>query len=197
MARPVLILAALAGLAPAWFAAPAAAENTSVYTKLLLDQCRQEPADPDDPLQSGKWWCDGYQGIPVRVSEGDLRFLISYGPDAANEMAAGQTLPQFNTINETLEWRLAPWLDGKPRPIATILRYYTDLAEVGGGQGQVLVITALGGPGQVCHMGYVDALLNPDANALAREVADNGAPGHDCQRDSALWYGSTGDDARE
>ena len=39
----------------------------------------------------------------------------------------------------------------------------------------MLVITKLGGPGQICHIGYVDARTNPDANALAREVADNGA----------------------
>ena len=171
-------------------AIPALAENTSVYTKIRLQDCRQEPLDPEDPLQSGVWWCEGYQGISVRVAEGDLRFLVSYGPDAGDEIAAGQTLPQFNTINETLEWRMSPWLDGSQRPIATILRYFLDSGD-GGPEGQVLVVTRLGGPGQVCHMGYVNALLNADANTIAREVVDNGAPGFDCSRDTALWYGLT------
>ena len=78
-----------------------AAENSSAYTRLILDQCRQEPVDPDDPLGGGVWWCEGYAGIPVRVAEGDARFLVSYGEAAAGERAASQTLPAFNTINET------------------------------------------------------------------------------------------------
>ncbi len=65
---------------------------------------------------------------------------------------------------------------------ATILRFYTDAGD-GDPEGQVLVITRLGGPGQVCHIGYVDARVNPDANAIAREVADNGAADFDCGRD--------------
>jgi hypothetical protein len=75
--------------------------------------------------------------MPVRVAEGDLRFLVSYGANAAGEIAAGQTVPQFNTINETLEWRL----DGAGRAFATILRFFTD------GEGekeQILVVTRLG-----------------------------------------------------
>jgi hypothetical protein len=178
------------------FAAPAvAAENSSAYTKIILDQCREQPPDPDDPLQSGVWWCEGYAGMPVRVTEGDLRFLISYGADAANEIAAGQTLPAFNTIGDTLEWRLAPGGDGAQHPFATILRFFTDSGD--GQKGQYLVVTKLGGPGQVCHVGYVNALLNQDANVIARDVADNAAPGFVCGQDDALTYGLTGDDARE
>ena len=169
-----------------------AAENSSAYTRLILDQCRQEPVDPDDPLGGGVWWCEGYAGIPVRVAEGDARFLVSYGEAAAGERAASQTLPAFNTINETLEWRLDP--SGKP--FATILRFFTDP----GGMGetvQVLVITRLGPGGQTCHIGYVNASINPDANTIAREVADNLARAFDCAKDNALEFGLTGDDARE
>lgn len=194
MARHRLIL--LLGLVLSLGASAASAENASVYTRLVLERCRAEPPDPEDPLQSGVWWCRGHGTIPVRVAEGDLRFLVSYGRDAQDEMAASQTLPQFNTINETLEWRLAPGLDGVPRPVATILRFFTDSGD-GGRKGQVLVITKLGGPGQVCHVGYVDALLNPDANVIARQVADNAAPHFVCGRDMALRYGLTGDDAQE
>ena len=185
----ILLLAAMA------FSAPAAAETASAYTKINLDQCQEQPPDPEDPLQSGVWWCKGYDGIPVRVTEGDLRFLISYGTDAANEIAAGQTLPAFNTIGDTLEWRLARGDDGVLRPFATILRFFTDSGD--GQKGQYLVVTKLGGPGQVCHVGYVDALLNPDANVVARQVADNAAPHFVCGKDNALTYGLGGNDAGE
>lgn len=169
-----------------------AAENGSAYTKLVLDQCRQEPPDPDDPLMGGVWWCEGYADIPVRVAEGDERFLVSYGEGAADELAASQTLPAFNVINETLEWRLDP--SGKP--FATILRFFTDPGGMGD-KVQILVMTRLGPHGQICHIGYVNASINPDANTIAREVVDNLAPVFDCSKDHALEFGLTGDDAEE
>lgn len=177
--RLIISLAFIPGVLPAW-----AADVSGVYTRLDLDQCRQEarpPAEPDEPVDGATWWCVGYDGMPVRVAEGDLRFLISYGPNAAEELAAGQTLPQFNTINQTLEWRL----DGSGRPFATILRYFIDI-ELGDrtGKGQVLVVTKLGGPGQICHVGYVDALATPNANAVAREIADR-SPDFVCGQDTA------------
>ncbi|HET7714559.1 MAG TPA: hypothetical protein VFK86_02930 [Bauldia sp.] len=173
-------------------ATPAAAANSSAYTKINLAACRPIPPAPDDPLQSGAWWCDGYGGISVYVSEGDLRFFVSYGDSAPNEPAARTTLPSFNRIGETIEWRLGP--DGKP--FATILRFYTSSGD-GAPEGQVLVITKLGGPGQVCHLGYVDARTNPDANAIAREVADNAAADFDCSRENAPHYGLSGDEVPE
>jgi hypothetical protein len=170
------------------------AENKSAYTRLDLAQCRGETPDPDDPLQSGIWWCEGYGGMPVYVSESDLRFFVSYGEGAQDEPAAGTTLPPFNQAGDTIEWRLAA--DGKP--FATILRFYTGPGD-GEPEGQVLVMTRLGGPGQVCHIGYVNARVNPDANAIAREVVDNAAASFDCARDTALQYGLVGGDgdARE
>jgi hypothetical protein len=126
--------------------------------------------------------------MPVRVAEGDLRFLISYGENAAEEVAAGETLPAFNTIGTTLEWRLErDRSNGSLHPIATILRYFTDSGT--GENGQVLVVTKLGGPGQVCHIGYVDALLNPDANVMARQVAEQAAAGFVCGQDRPGSYG--------
>ena len=159
-------------------AAPAAAQNSSTYTKIILDQCQFQAPDPEDPLGGGIWWCDGYQGIPVRVAEGDARFLVSYGVNAATEPAAGQTLPQFNTVGETLEWRLGRGANGQLLPFATILRFYTDSGD--GSRGQYLVVTKLGGPGQVCHVGWINAQTNPNANELARHVADTEAPRFIC-----------------
>ena len=56
------------------------------------------------------------------------------------------------------------------------------------------MITKLGGPGQVCHVGYVNARANPDANAIAREVVDNGATEFECGSETALEYGLVGGD---
>ena len=81
--------------------------------------------------------------------------------------------------------------DPTAEPFATILRFFTSPGD-GAPEGQVLVITKLGGPGQVCHIGYIDARANPDANAMAREVVDNGATDFDCGRDAALEYGLLG-----
>jgi hypothetical protein len=171
-------------------AAPALANGAfeSAYTKLDLATCQGEPPNPDDPVAGGTWWCQGYGGMPVRVAEGDLRFLVSFGANAAEEPAAGQTLPAFNTIGTTLEWRLERnRSNGSLVPIATILRYFTDSGT--GEKGQVLVVTKLGGPGQVCHIGYVDALLNPNANVLARQVAEQVAAGFTCGTHQAGYYG--------
>ncbi|HMN84842.1 MAG TPA: hypothetical protein PKA74_02465 [Bauldia sp.] len=179
-------------------AASPAAANESAYTTIDLAACREEAPDPDDPLQSGVWWCEGYGGMAVRVAEGDLRFMVSFGERAAEERAAEQTLPRFNTIGGTLEWRLKAD-GGQVRPIATILRYFTDAEAEGGPKGQFLMITRLGPPGSVCVVGYVDALVNKDANALAREVADNASEDFDCSREQPLQYGLIGgeDDAQE
>jgi hypothetical protein len=175
--------------------AAAANEKKSAYTKLHLADCREETPDPDDPLASGTWWCAGYDGMPVMVAEGDLRFMVSYGANAADEIAASETLPSFNHIGETLEWRLELGRDdGVWRPFATILRYFTDSD---GQKGQFLVITKLGGSGQICQIGFIDALKNPDANILARQVADEAATGFRCGEENRLQYGLAEDDVAE
>jgi hypothetical protein len=171
-------------------AAPALASGAfeSAYTKLDLANCQQEPLDPDDPVAGGTWWCQGYGGIPVRVAEGDLRFLVSFSANAAQEPAAGQTLPAFNTIGTTLEWRLRDE-DGRMRPFATILRYTVDFD---GNEAQYLVVTRLDGD-TACHMAYVKA-SEPDHNALARQAADAYAPAFRCGVDEAFNVTSAGID---
>lgn len=166
-------------------ALPATAEE-SVYTSIALESCALQPINKDDPLESGVWRCDGYQGIPVLIAEGDLRFFVSYGFDAANQLAAQQTLPPFNTIHSTLEWRL----DDNGVPFATILRFFTDSGD-GGPAEQILVVTTLS-EGGVCHAAYVNATVNADANVMAREAADLFARNFDCGYHAPLWIGARG-----
>jgi len=167
-------------------AAPAAAEE-SVYTTIDLGACSQAPVDLKDPLQSGIWQCVGYLGIPVRIADSDLRFFVSYGANAANEIAAHETLPPFNYINSTLEWRL----NDQGQPFATILRFFTDSGD-GGPENQILVVTAIS-PDGVCHAAYIDALTNSGANELAQAAADMFARNFSCGYHAPLWIGARGD----
>jgi hypothetical protein len=155
-------------------AAPAAAqENQSTYTDLNLDECSVVSSDD----MGSTWTCPGYKGIPVMVAEGDLRFFISYGLKMTDERAAEQTLPPFNYPGKRIEWRLG-MADGALKPFATILRYFTQREE-GEDEAEVLVVTRLE-PGATCHVAYIDATANSDANELARDAADELAPDFDC-----------------
>lgn len=150
---------------------------TSSYTKINLDECTL--LDTSD--MGASWACPGYKGYPLYVAEGDLRFFVSYGFGALDEMAASQTLPAFNNINDTLEWRLTQ-INGNFTPFATILRFITEYGEMSELRGNILVVTKLE-QGNTCHIAYIDAQIVPNANELAREIADNYAQNFDCQND--------------
>ena len=146
-------------------AGSAAAGNDSAYTKLMTPEANCTLVDSNEEEAWSISRCPGRDGIAVFVSEGDLRMSVSYGWNAKAETAASQTFPLFNTIGETLEWRLR---DGKP--FATILRWKMD-----GGpdmpKGEVLVVTQLN-EGNQCWVATVNASKNKDANELARKAAD-------------------------
>ena len=165
-------------------------EVTYVYTSFDADKtCRHRPSR--EPEDYGSWLCRGYGGIAVRLSAGDQRMQVSFGPRAAQELAAGQTFPGFNDVYKgTIEWRIAPGADGKPRPFATILRWNLIMeGDQGTPSGRALVVTRLG-TGSVCHVGYVDARANPDANTLARKLADEKARTFKCGTDQPTWFGN-------
>ncbi len=179
--RGYLIRAALLSLIGAAMTAPAVAQ-TSVYTSLDPATCTQRPVDPRNELPLIIRDCAGHDGINVLVAESDGRISVSYGISGPAELGTGQTLPEFNTIGDTLEWRL----DTAGTAYATILRYHTQTD--GGPEGQVLVVTRLGDAS--CHVAYVDALANPDANELARQAADLIALNFACDVDMPLWISS-------
>lgn len=160
--KPILV-ATLATLA---LASPAHAAFNSSYTELDLDQCLVLEADDF----GASWACPGYRGYPLKVSEGDLRFSLEYGFNVDANQNGRQTLSPFNTLAPKMEWRLSNAL-GRWMPIATIVRYHTADPETGEDKGQVLVVTQLV-EGNTCHIAYIDALANPNANELAREAAD-------------------------
>lgn len=168
--KPVVLAALCVALT---MGGAAAQQINSSYTDVDLDECTMIEADEF----GSRWACPGHKGIPVMIAEGDLRFFVSYGLKSTEERAAEQTLPPFNRLGPKIEWRLSN-ASGQWMPFATILRYYTQ-REQGEDENQILVVTKVQ-EGATCHVAYIDALANPDANELARQTADEKAPDFDC-----------------
>ena len=174
-------------------AGEASAQTVSrAYTKFNSKACKHTPGRFDEDY--GSWRCAGYQGIDVVLSAGDQRMQVSFGRKAGDRMAAEQTFPGFNHVYEgTVEWRIETLPNGKTRPFATILRWFVwqdgDEARRRA-TGQVLVVTRLG-PGEMCHVGYVDARANAgNANDLAAQIADQHARTFDCEKDKPIVLGN-------
>ncbi len=184
------VLAACAAFAAA--NGPAMAENRSEYTKLDLDNGCVAISEYE---AGGSWSCEGYKGYGILFSEGDLRQSVFYGyvgewyAEGAFESFGG-----FNNVSGTIEWRL----DGDT-PVAAIQRWFIDNPEETGEQtdetrGQVLVVAKVAQPGvgDGCVVGYVDARENTQANELARQIADEMAPGFRCRVDQPEYHGEQG-----
>lgn len=178
-----------------WLSAPASAQSIDyVYTKFDSRKCRHERGRAVEDY--GSWLCPGHDKLNVLLSAGDQRMYVTYGPWKKNNIALSQTFPGFNSVYEgTVEWRIEKSAGGKARPFATILRWNVMLSadqEKATGPitstGRVLVVTRLGADG-VCHVGYVDARANPDANELARKIADEHARTFKCGKDKAIVLG--------
>lgn len=158
----------------------------SRYIKFNLDAC--ETIERDEESGAIIQRCNDAGDYEIYVAEGDLRYFIGYGPNGLNQRAFSQTLAPFNRVNNVVELRQ---YEGENEPYAAILRYYTD-SGMGddNAKGEVLVVTKLYG-GEACHMAYIDARANPNANELAREIAD-GDEGFDCLKDDPQVIGETG-----
>lgn len=173
------------------FAVPASAQTfDSAYTDLELKKCKH--TDSKEPEDYGFWACGGHAGIAVRVSGADQRTTISFGPKAADQVAASQTFPSFNSVDKVkVEWRLMKDSGPKPTPFATIVRWTVKREQdTTSSRGRVLVVTKLGDT--VCHVGYVDALANKNANELARQLAEKHAGTFDCEKDKRIILGAKG-----
>jgi hypothetical protein len=173
---------------------PAIAQTIgSSYTSTAPRDCRaiDKPSELDG---STTRLCPGKSGLVVRIAEDDLRETVSVGRnrvEAASEPAAQVWFHPFNSSGHTIEWRSAD-----DKPFAIIQRWY--LADNGDPDTSgrptdkpMLVVTRLP-PGAVCHVAYVDAQANPNANELARKAADELARGFNCGEDEVKVIGETG-----
>jgi hypothetical protein len=184
---PTMVIAGC--LAPTMLSVPVSANPVkSFYTTVDLKVCKQVKRHRD----GGAWRCEGLAGLPVYVAEGDLRQFVSVGVDAERRRAAAQTLGAFNSIFEkgasraTIEWRFNRRGE-RMLPYAIIVRFHTSRD---GRNGDVLVVSKVS-DAETCHMAYIDALANPDAIALARQIADRQAKRFDCRQDPQT-EGATG-----
>ena len=165
----------------------------STYTSTAPKDCR--PIGKPSELDGGATRvCPGKAGLTVLIAEDDLREIVSVGRNrrrAAEEPAAKVWFGPFNSSETTIEWRAAG-----PRPFAIIQRWHIADNDDPDKQGRpntkaMLVVTRLP-PGPVCHVAYVDAIANPDANELARKAADDVARGFVCGKDEVKIIGTRG-----
>jgi hypothetical protein len=150
-----------------------ASEIGSAYSDIDLDECKKIAQAQEGEGEWTQWQCQGYGGIAVRVTEDDLRFTVSLGPNAENQCAARQSFNKFNTLGPRIEWRIE---DGKP--FATILRWYQN---ADGEKSNWLVVSKFDGS-ESCQIAYIDPAM-PDANTLARQYADQKAKAFNCSKD--------------
>jgi len=138
--------------------------------------------------------CRGKAGLVVIDMVDDLRETISIGrnrAEAAKEPAAQAWFGPFSSATPTIEWRMAGSL-----PFAIIQRWriadQSDQDTSGRPRDKALLIVTRLSPGGVCHVAYVDASANPNANELARQAADESARSFACDKDRAKIVGNRG-----
>ena len=159
-------------------------EMSNAYSKLDEASCMTLVANEQEGWSQQV--CKGYDGIAVFVSEGDLRMSLSYRDQKAGDRYF--TFGNFNRVGDTMEWRLRDE-DGVKAPFATILRWYVSVEQPR--EEQALVITKIE-ENDYCIAGFVEATAEPDANQLARDVADSVVPDFACGKDQPQWHGKTG-----
>lgn len=165
----------------------------SSYTSTAPKDCRQigKPSELDG---SATRVCPGKNGLVVLIAEDDLREIVSVGRNrktAAEEPAAKVWFGPFNSSENTVEWRAAG-----AKPFAIIQRWHiadgTDLDQQGRPNTKAMLVVTRLAPGAVCHVAYVDAIANTNANGLARQAADEVARGFTCGKDQVKIIGSSG-----
>lgn len=156
--------------------APDADGYASAYTAFDLAACRVTGEDPEGA--SVDYACPGHADVPLFVHLGDGRFDLDAGVDGEEFMTIGA----FNELGDRLEWRTK---DGAP--FAVIFRY-RDVAPQGEGR-TVLAVERIGSTGSPgCRVAHV-AGDTPDANGVARELADTVAEGFRCGTDEMRVIG--------
>lgn len=182
MMRSILALVVALVSVPA-----AGAEITSVYTDLDPDKTciTVDKAEEGD----GDWAtlaCSGFMGFPIVIDYGDARETVYYGftqpPGDHWESFSG-----FNAAGKKVEWRLLK--DGDlTKPFATINRWSVSDPEDPDQHIEVLVVSKVGQlkERQGCVVGLVRASGNPEANEMARRIADEQAQDFSCGDERTL-----------
>ncbi|WP_323762316.1 hypothetical protein [Maricaulis sp.] len=183
MRKSHIIPSILAGLAAVGGGTAAAQDEPlgSQYTR--IDEACVESQLPDEPVYEAV--CPGLDGWLVHILSGEHGSASAYArPGMARSGYINAPMRGlYGGFHAVVEWRL----DGG-EAFATIHRYVhhntPDVVEFYGGieEPNTLIVTALAAEGgyAVCPVAFVDASALPDANLIARSVADDLARGWDC-----------------
>ena len=183
-----LLFATLLALIPfsAW-------SGESSYSKLDFDNhCMfEKPSDDENAGPGVSAICRVGDAPAIYFEEGDLRQSVGFGAKKQY-----RTFGQFNRMNNVIEWRRK---NGKP--YAAIVRFFIENSNPDTGSpdkahlGQVLTINKVAEyeNASTCIVGMVDARANKNANALARQVADDLATSFQCNVDRPQYHGNRGE----
>ncbi len=189
------VLAAL--LAVSATSSGSAQQNTSAYTSVAFKGCQKfDVAKVEDNEIGASFECKGLPGYSVVVTEDDLRMTVAVGlnrKDAQDQPSFAQGFSPFNSVHDTLEWRI----DAKTKnPLATIQRWFiadsANPTKDGTPPSFGLLVVTRTPPGPSCHVAYIDVRANKDANLLARKAADELAEKFDCAKDKVRFIGNRG-----
>lgn len=146
----------------------------SVYTSLNLEDC--EVLEKDEQRGGESLRCDGYQGIPLYVTDESGRFDVDAG--VPNDEWTTAALP-YNSIGDMVEWRIRGG-----EPVAFILRYNFMTDGMNPVRTSELAVTSIGREGSPgCLIEWVEADAQPSQNVAARQIADQ-SEGFECDSSS-------------
>ena len=197
--RSWLTAAGCVGIMCGWLPAPppaVAAAFDSGYSSIAENGCRKSVVFRVQGSEyAASRVCAGRAGYVVVVDEEDLRETLSIGRTAKaarKEPAADDHYGAFNGYEDRVEWRS---IKGRA-PFAAIVGWSFAANENTEPNGRpksarFLVVMRLP-PGPVCKVAYVDRAANPDANALARQVADESAGTFKCGTEAVHIVGRRG-----
>jgi hypothetical protein len=166
--------------------AASAAEISSVYTDLDADK---DCATVEEEGNGAILACSGFKGFPVVIHAGDLRESIFYGFPPEGD-PVWESFGPFNSAGAKVEWRIRT--DGASVvPLATIHRWTVSDPEDSSRNTEVLVVEKVGqiDERQGCAVGLVVASGNPNANEMARTIADEAVAGFSCGADERILVG--------
>lgn len=186
----MLVTAVFTGL----LAHEACAERiSSAYTEFRAERdCTSFAGNSAEHSEFAYLACPGYRGYPVLLFAGDLRESLFYGfPPGDLDKVALESFGSFNSTGGTIEWRISTQ-GAVSTPFAAIHRWYVADRIDSSKQIEILVVAKVGQPGAAdgCTVGLVLASGKPDANEIARKIADEQARDFACGADQRVVVGS-------
>lgn len=173
-------------------AATAAQPVDSVYSRF---DWQSDCTVTDSPSAADESWvrlrCPGPGPYSVFVADDDQRMSLDYGRVRGRN--GWESFTSFNHVHTTVEWRRRETRAGMT-PFATIHRWFVHAGDQKPREVLVVSTIAESAQEQSCMVGFVDAGATPQANRVARRVADRHAAGFTCGVDRPRYHGRTTDE---